>query len=127
MIRLMRSRAILEKAIIVFLSMILISGSFVSIVKAAGDVPIEKGIVQEVGGNYVVVKIKDGNGFKDGTKLTFRIHKKTKIIMARSNTPITLSSILIGDIIKFTLGRIKIDKDGKITRYVDIIMVLGKK
>ncbi len=100
----------------------------ITLMAFANDVPIEKGVVQEVGDNFVSVVIKNGNGFKDGTKLTFYTHKKTKISMAHSNTPLTLSSVLIGDLVEITLGKTEIAEDGKtVTRYADRIRVVGNR
>jgi len=93
----------------------------------AGDVPVETGIVKEVGDNSILVVIKNGNGFEDGAKITFYTHKKTKIIMAESKTPITLSSLLIGDLVQITLGPVETGEDGTVKRYADRINVLGKK
>jgi len=94
-----------------------------------GDVPTETAVIQEIGDGFIVVAIKNGKGLKDGAKLTFHTHEKTKIVMAKSKTPLTLSSLLVGDYVQVTLGRNKIDKDsGKTIRYVDRIDVLsGKK
>ena len=93
----------------------------------AGDVPVETGIVKEVGDNSILVVIKNGNGFEDGAKITFYTHKKTKIIMTESKTPITLSSLLIGDLVQITLGPVETGEDGTVKRYADRINVLGKK
>jgi len=93
----------------------------------AGDVPVETGIVKEVGDNSILVVIKNGNGFKDGTKLTFYTHKKTKIVMAKSKTPITLESLLVGDLVQITLGPVEKGEDGTVKRYANRIDVLGKK
>lgn len=93
----------------------------------AGDVPKETGIIQQVGNNFITVTIKDGKGFKNGTKLTFYFHRKTKIIMARSKTPLTNDSLLIGDKVRITLGKVKTMKDGSFKRYTDRIVVLTKR
>lgn len=90
----------------------------------AADVPIETGIIQQVGENFVTVVIKNGKGFKDGTKLTFYFHRKTKILMARSKTPLTYDSLLVGDEVRITLGKVETMKDGSFKRYADRIVVL---
>ncbi len=111
------------------LVLFVLAGFFVSgiLIAYAGDVPTETGIIQEVGENFVTVAIKNGKGFKDGTKLTFYFHKKTKILMARSKTPLTYDSLLIGDEVRITLGKVETMKDGSIRRYADKIAVLTER
>jgi hypothetical protein len=121
----MRNEGVMKRLMIsIFVLFVILS---VSVVGFPGDVPRETGIVQEVGDNFVLVVIRNGNGFKDGTKLAFYLHKKTKIIMAKSRTPLTLSSLLVGDTVEIILGPVETNKDGKVTRYADRIIVQGKK
>ncbi len=108
--------------------MISLAISSISLMGFTNDIPVETGVVREVGDGFIVVAIKNGNGFKDGAKLTFYTHEKTKIAMAQSNTPLTLSSVLIGDLVEITLGKVEIGKDGKtIIRFADRIQVIENR
>jgi len=87
------------------------------------DLPTETGLIQKVGRNFISVVIKGGKGFKDGTKLTFYLHPKTMIIMAGSEAPLVLDSLVSGDQVQLTLGKVKKTKDGKIIRFVNSMVV----
>lgn len=100
---------------------------FITLSPLWGDVAAVKGALKEKGDNFVIVKVSEAGIFKAGSLQTFYLHPKTKIIMAGSETPLVMDSLLIGDQIQVALGKVEKTKDGKLIQYVDKIMVLSAR
>ncbi len=112
-------KGVLPMALVLcFFSLFIFSRSY------SADRPIETGIIQEIGEDYILIRIEGGKGFKDGEKLKFYFHPKTKIILANSKTPLTIESLLVGDKVNLMLGKVKIDSDGTAKCYVECVEVL---
>ena len=91
------------------------------------DEAIVRGSLKEKGEKFITLKVSEAGIFKAGSSQTFYIHAKTKILVARSGTLLTMGCLLTGDAIQVTLGKIGKTKDGKMIRYVEKIIVLSPR
>lgn len=89
------------------------------------DEAIVKCSIKEKGEGILVVKVLETGIYKKGSVHSFYFHPKTKIVMADSETPLVMDSLLIGDEIQVALGKVEKTKDGKMIQYVDKVVVFS--
>ncbi len=91
------------------------------------DEAVIKCSITEKGEGVITVKVLESGILKKDTSQTFYLHPKTKIIVAGSETPLLMDSLVIGDVIQVTLGKVEKTKDGKMIQYVDKIIVFSTR
>ena len=91
------------------------------------DEAVIKCSITEKGEGVLTVKVLESGILKEGSSQIFYLHPKTKIIMARSKTPLVIDSLVIGDVIWVTLGKVEKTKDGVMIQYVDKIIVFSPR